>query len=148
MQRVLYESSATYYTLDKEVQFIGCYIDLMRLRYTDILKIKVSFPEGYDNVHVPSLLFVSFLENAFKHGVSYNTPSEIELSIDVVDGFVVFLCRNTIAKKNSDGLNENSGIGVQNAVKRLSLLYGDNYTYRIWEDNYYNVLLKIPVKND
>ena len=148
MQRVLSDSSATYYTLDKEIQFISCYIDLMSLRYTDALKIKASFPDSYNNVRVPSMLFVSFLENAFKHGVSYNTPSEIELSIDVVDGFVLFCCKNTIAKKNSNGLKTNSGIGVQNAIKRLSLLYGDNYSYEIKQDNYYNVLLKIPVKND
>ena len=148
MQRVLSDSSAIYYTLDKEIQFISCYIDLMSLRYTDALKIKASFPDSYNNVRVPSMLFVSFLENAFKHGVSYNTPSEIELSIDVVDGFVFFCCKNTIAKKNSNGLKTNSGIGVQNAIKRLSLLYGDNYSYEIRQDDYYNVLLKIPVKND
>ncbi len=147
MQRVLYESSSEFVSLEKELSFLNSYIDLMRLRYTDILKIDVAFPNEMRGVYVPSLLFISFLENAFKHGVTYNHASEIAVSVNILDEWVVFCCRNTMRRGGED--KKTTGIGMENARKRLSLLYGNEYTLEICKcDNYYNVLLKIPVKND
>ena len=75
MRYVLYESNNRLISLSKELQFLNHYIELMRIRYTDKVRIDVSFPTDTGEVQVPPLLFVSFVENAFKHGVSYQHAS-------------------------------------------------------------------------
>lgn len=150
MRYLLYESPGAFVSLDRELQMLESYISLMRLRYTDMLKVEVSFPHDSMGASIPSLILMSFVENAFKHGISYNNPSEVYVSISIDDGNIVFSCRNTV--NSASRLNENgkiSGIGVENTRKRLQLLYGAKHTLEIWKsDNYYNVLLKIPVHND
>lgn len=149
MRYVLYESPEPFVSLDKELQMVKSYISLMRLRYTDMLKIEISLPNDIMGATIPSLMLMSFVENAFKHGISYNNPSEVHVSVSIDDANIVFSCRNTInnAKKENEGSSK-TGIGIENTRKRLQLLYGGNYVLRIWtNNNYYNVLLKIPVTN-
>ncbi len=150
MRYVLYESPEAFVSLDKELQMIKSYITLMRLRYTDMLKIELSFPNDIMGANIPSLMLMSFVENAFKHGISYNNPSEVYVSVYIDNGNIVFTCRNTInSVENVQNKGDIPGIGFDNTRKRLKLLYGENYTLKIWRsDNYYNVLLKIPLRND
>lgn len=149
MRYVLYESSTSFISLDKELKFLASFLSLMRLRYTDILRIDSSFPKATGGAVVPPLLLISFLENAFKHGVTYNRESAVEVKIEVDDENLTFFCRNTCYGKIHNKNTEESGIGINNARKRLGLLYGDKYTLKIKkEDNYYNVSLKIPAYND
>ena len=152
MRYVLYDKSPMFVPLEKEVQFLGSYIDIMRLRYTDKLEIKTDFSTEPQGIYVPSLLFMQFLENAFKHGVTYKKKSRIEVSLaaDEAEGNVVFTCRNTLPDASkTESLRTNSGIGVENARKRLELLFGGKaqlYIYNTGE--WYNVELKIPIQYD
>ncbi|MBP3408717.1 MAG: histidine kinase [Bacteroidaceae bacterium] len=152
MRYVLYDSTAPLVPLNKEIAFLRSYIDLMRLRYTDKLRLNVVLDiVGAEGVMVPSLLFVVFLENAFKHGVSYNKDSDIAISImiDETDGKVVLSCSNSLCKRAEDTVNERKGIGIENARKRLSLLYGENASLVTAEEgDRYNVVLKIPIQYD
>ncbi len=152
MRYVLYDKSSMFVPLEKEMQFLGSYIDLMRLRYTDKLEIKVDFAAEPQGVFVPSLLFMQFLENAFKHGVTYKNKSiiEISLAVDEAAGNVVFTCRNTIPQvSNTTALQASGGIGVENARKRLELLFGDKAKLHISNTGgWYNVELKIPIQYD
>ena len=152
MRYVLYDSTAPLVPLEKEIAFLRSYIDLMRLRYTDRLRLNVALDiVGAEGVMVPSLLFVVFLENAFKHGVSYNRDSDISISImaDKVNGRVVLSCSNSLCKRAEDTVNARKGIGIENARKRLSLLYGENASLVTAEEgDRYNVVLKIPIQYD
>lgn len=152
MRYLLYESSSRFVTLEKEIAFLQSYIDLMRLRYTDKLNIETEFYCTETKVFLPPSLLISFLENAFKHGDSYNKESYIKVQTAVEGGELTFICRNTIAVETArDTLEKTkiSGIGIENTRKRLSLLYGDNYILKINCDNsWYNVLLKIPINHD
>ena len=152
MRYVLYDKASMFIPLEKEIQFLESYVDLMRLRYTEKLEIKVFFASDVQDVYVPSLLFMQFVENAFKHGVTYKKQSfiEISLTVDEANEIVLFTCRNTLPDAGvKTAISAVGGIGVENAKKRLGLLFGDKACLNI--DNtgeWYNVELKIPIQND
>ncbi len=146
MRYVLYDGARPTIPLVKETEFLKHYIALMRLRYSDQVRIEVDIPEDIPDVQVPPLLFISFVENAFKHGISYQSESFIMLSLNVRDGFITFSCINSKHETNQD---PHSGIGLENTQKRLKLLYHENYTFHINENaKTYEVLLKIPMTYD
>lgn len=141
MRYVLYESSFPAVALEKEIRFMENYIELMKIRYTKQVDIKISLPEQIPNIQVPPLLFISFLENAFKHGISYKKASFIHLYMTTKDDELQFLLINS----KSDSQINDKGIGLENTKKRLHLLYNDNYTLNIEDnDEDYRVLLIIP----
>jgi hypothetical protein len=144
MRYVLYDADKPLAPLRKEVGFIENFVSLMRVRYTDKVKIEVSRPEVLSEAHVPSLLFVTFVENAFKHGVSYARESFIDISFAEEGGNVLFSCTNSVAPATQKTGKE-GGIGLDNARKRLRLIYGENYNLDITTtDTTYSVSLRLP----
>ena len=143
MRILLYEGDAPTIPLSKELDFIEHFISLMRLRYTeDALRIETVFPEERCNAVVPPLVMASFVENAFKHGVSYSEKSFIRVKVELQKGKVVFHCANSSHPAERD---ERHGIGLENIRKRLTLLYGESYTLSIdTDEGRYDVLLVIP----
>ncbi len=143
MRIVLYEGDAPTIPLAKELDFIEHFIALMRLRYPEeSVRIETTFPEDRCGVAVPPLVLASFVENAFKHGVSYSEESFIRVKVEFQDGKLVFCCANSSHPSETD---ENHGIGLKNIKKRLSLLYGPFYTLFINDgDGRYEVTLTIP----
>lgn len=151
MRYVLYESSKPTVLLSKEIDFLQQYIALMRLRYTDRVAIEVKMPEDVPGVEVPPLLFISFIENAFKHGVSYEQDSFVRIKMQLQDGYLNFFCENSQLPKDKRGVakDSHSGIGLENVSKRLKLIFGNDYFFLTNdEEDTYEVTLKIPVKND
>lgn len=146
MRYVLYDSGRELISLNRDIQFIRNYIELMRIRYTNDIDIRVEYPEELpETVSIPPLLLIVFVENAFKHGVSYNTPSFIHQRIDYADGMVT----STITNSKHVRGDHSAGIGLENVRKRLALIYGEkHYTLDIREDEKtYIVKLVIPVLN-
>ena len=143
MRIVLYEGDAPTIPLSKELDFIEHFTSLMRLRYPEeSVKIDSSFPGECAGAVVPPLVMASFVENAFKHGVSYSSGSFIRTKVEVGEGKVVFRCSNSSHPSGSD---THHGIGLENIKKRLTLLYGQAYTLSIDEtEGQYDVLLSIP----
>ena len=131
MRYLLYESDEGNTMLSNEVSFLNNYIDLMKLRMTDKIDLKVSFPEKYKDVSIPPLLFVPFIENAFKHGVSYREKSFIDISMRTGKDNLTFRCANSLLAKNEGIENDHSGIGLENVRKRLNLLFPDKYELKI-----------------
>ena len=129
--------------LAKELDFIEHFISLMRLRYPeDSVHIETIFPEDRSGVSVPPLVMASFVENAFKHGVSYSADSFIRIKVERQENKVVFLCSNSIHPVEGD---ERHGLGLENIRKRMALLYGNSYTLSIDENSgRYDVLMAIP----
>lgn len=144
MRYVLYDSNRQMVALQKELAFIDNYVELMRIRYTDKVHIQVSLPSAVADMEVPPLLFITFVENAFKHGVSYTHDSFIEVTIlaDESSRRIHFICHNSRKPKTED---VHGGVGIQNAVKRLNLIYGDRYTLRTdATDRDYTVEMWLP----
>ena len=143
MRYVLYESNNRLILLSIEVQFLNHYIELMRIRYTDKVRIDVSFPTDTGEIQVPPLLFVSFVENAFKHGVSYQSPSFVSVSLQIEGDEIIFCCANSNYNMTED---QHHGIGLDNIRKRLRLLFGNRYELSIDEKpDCFNVQLSVPV---
>ena len=146
MRYLLYESDIQKVLLKKEIDFIESYIELMRLRYDeDNVTIETEYPENVENVYVPSSLFLSFIENAFKHGINPHNHSSIKIGFSVDSGLLTFSIVNS--RWNTTAYQtETSGIGLENVRKRLNLIYKNNYTLDInLLDNTFNVILKIPI---
>lgn len=146
MRYVLYDSEQDSISLDKEIQFLQHYIQLMRLRYSDSVEIVVDVPdESPSQVKIPPLIFIVFVENAFKHGISYNNRSYIHISIEVsAEGDRVRYCVSN--SKNPSKWNTQGGIGLDNVRKRLDLLFPKRYQLEIENiTNQYSVELNIPV---
>ena len=142
MRFVLYEGDKKGVPLAREIEFISHYITLMKLRYTDKVKISVELPKELGDNQIPPLILVTFIENAFKHGISYQHESFINIQVAVNDK-LTFICRNSKAEKPNE---EKGGVGLKNVKKRLDLLYDSNYTLDIQDgDNVYSVELTIPL---
>ena len=143
MRYMLYENESGKVKLSKEFEFITSYIDLMKLRFDNENIVKLSLPIIYEDFLLPPLLFVSFIENAFKHGSSYEKESHIDISFELNETFLVFNCLNI----KHEQFNENGGIGLDNSKNRLNLLYGDKYLLKIsTTDKAFLVNLKIPIE--
>ncbi len=146
MRYVLYDGNRSLAPLQKELAFVKNYMELMRVRYTDNVRISMSMPDNVPDISVPSLLFATFIENAFKHGVSYETESfiQIDINADAASG-VCFICRNSRLSKSTDS---HGGVGLTNARKRLQLIYGNRYTLTITPSEHeYCVMLRLPARN-
>ncbi|MDH6358343.1 histidine kinase [Parabacteroides sp. PF5-9] len=143
MRYILYDAAQASLPLIHEIQFLTNYIELMRIRYTDQLDIHFHVPEEIPTVKIPPLLFISFIENAFKHGVSYQQKSFIHISMEIKEEELHCLIINS---SFNDVQGKQQGIGLENVRKRLHLLYGERYTLTIRnEENEYKVLLIIPL---
>lgn len=143
MRYVLYEGSKPTILLEKETEFLRQYVGLMRIRYSDNVKISVSLPETSPGIEIPPLLLISFVENAFKHGISYRKDSFIDISMSVEGDHLHFRCVNSRHESNHDPL---SGIGLDNVKKRLDLLFGGGYELKTAEtEDKYDVSVSIPV---
>ena len=148
MRFVLYEGNKSGVPLAREFEFIRTYTKLMKLRYTDKVRITVDVPEESPDKTIPPLMLVSFIENAFKHGVSYKQESFIEVKASICypspqTPHLYFACRNSKAEKPNE---EKGGVGLANVRKRLDLIYDDSYTLDIKDEpDCYTVELIIPL---
>jgi two-component system, LytTR family, sensor kinase len=145
MRYMLYESEHGNTKLKSEIEFMKNYIDLMKLRLSSRVSLNVDFPEHFNDIDIPPLLFISFIENAFKHGVSYQSKSFINIAISVEGSVITFTAENSMTKgQQAEAPRVESGIGLENVRKRLTLLFGDNYDLRIEENELvYSVTLKL-----
>ncbi|WP_025744029.1 sensor histidine kinase [Aquimarina pacifica] len=128
MRYMLYETNFEMVALTKEIDFLKKYIDLMKLRVSDKTTVNYNFPSKETGIEIAPLLFISLIENAFKHGVSANKNSEITIDMTCNDKTVLFSVENNnFPKKTED--KSGSGIGLQNLEKRLELLYTDKFRF-------------------
>ena len=148
MRHVLYDSGEKNTSLDKEVEFIENYIEMMRIRFIDDVEIVFNHPalDQCRRVELPPLLIIVLVENAFKHGISYNKKSYIHTDISIDDKELTCVVTNS---RHYSPSTEHSGIGLNNITKRLDLLFGNSYLLDIndKDPNHYIVKLVIPITN-
>lgn len=129
MRHLLYDSEAEQIPLRKELEFIQNYVELMKLRFSNKVNIELDIPGQVPDKTIPPLLFTSFVENAFKHGINIQGSSFVFITFAFVDECLVFAMKNSKSGLQKD--DEHKGIGIENSRKRLDLLYGDRYSLEI-----------------
>ncbi|MGJ8744821.1 sensor histidine kinase [Polaribacter sp.] len=129
MRYMLYETNDESILLSKEIDFMKKYIDLMKLRVSDKTIVKYNFPSEETGIKIAPLLFISLIENAFKHGVSASKQSTIVINISSQEKTVLFTIENDNFPKKSDD-KSGSGIGLVNIEKRLKLLYPNKNSFK------------------
>ncbi|WP_302494988.1 sensor histidine kinase [uncultured Prevotella sp.] len=146
MRYVLYEGNNKLTPLSREVQFLRNYVQLMSMRYnTGNVSISLDAPDVLPDSMLPPLLLVIFVENAFKHGISYRTKSFVEISLQPHGDRLLFSCRNSRPEIKHDE-NMKGGVGLSNVRRRLDLLFPNDYTLDIKEEeDTYTVKLEIPL---
>jgi two-component system LytT family sensor kinase len=148
MRYVLYDTQNSTTQLSQEIAFVKDYISLMQLRLTEVVKIEFSSPSALKDMAIAPMIFLPFVENAFKHGVSATQPSNITIVVEQKDTAVDLIVVNTIIKEQSNNLEEGSGIGLNNTRRRLDLLYPGKHTLLINENtagNVYSVHLTLDL---
>ncbi len=147
MRYLLYDSEHGETLLSNEIDFMNNYIALMKLRINPRVNLEVFFPETYNDVSVPPLLFIPFIENAFKHGISSKGKSFIKISMDIKDGRLTFKSENSLGSGNQPSDPAHSGIGLDNVKKRLSLLFPGKHEMNVLQnESIFSVTLDIELK--
>jgi LytS/YehU family sensor histidine kinase len=142
---ILYKIDAPRIAIPTEIQIIENYIELEKIRYTNRVNLSLSSDFESEDIQIPPMLIIPFIENAFKHGVAKSLgESWIKISIQEKGEML------NIAVSNSKGQNstksEGGGIGLVNVKKRLEILYLDSYILDISDKiNSYEVFLSIPI---
>ncbi len=145
----LYDSNYPQVALDKEIEFINNYCKLMRVRLGDSVNVTVDLPQRTDGVRVAPLLFISLVENAFKHGVDADKQSFVNIKMTLIGGIISLTCTNSNYPKTSQD-RSGSGIGLVNLQRRLELIYPHTHTYdvKIMNDSYIVTLIINTQQND
>ncbi len=130
LRYVLYDNNHDLVPLCNELAFMESYIELMKLRLLASVTLNVTFPTQPPELMIAPLLFITPVENAFKHGVCAEKPSLIDIQVRIEEpGTVICTIKNSFHPK-TDNDRSGSGIGIANLVKRLRLLYPDRHIFR------------------
>lgn len=126
----LYESPSETVALSEEIKYIGQYIDLQKIRTSNTDFVSFAVEGSTDNLRIPPMLFISFIENAFKHCTDKKINNAIEIDIAIGDGEVHFTCSNAFDQA-AQLTQPKSGLGLDLIRNRLELLYKQNYQLKI-----------------
>jgi len=146
MRYLLYDTAQGQTTLKKEINFIDSYITLMQLRFPKKVAVSLVIPESIPDIQIPPMLFISFLENSFKHGISFQSESFVTFKLELTDNRLNCMIKNSkhFTRESTD--KNYSGIGLTNIKKSLDLLFGKDYLLNIREDEKeFEVQLTIPI---
>lgn len=137
MRYMLYDCRDSYVIIDKEISFIKNYLELEKIRIGEKANIELNVIGNTHSLQISPLLFIPFIENAFKHGSNRQiNHSFIKITFDFEkQGFVKFVIENTKDDKEHLTDKKYSGIGIENVKKRLLLLYPEKYKLKIADNH-------------
>jgi hypothetical protein len=146
MRYVLYESSHDFIPVIKKLQYIDTYIALQKMRLSSLMHVNYNKSGEAERLMIAPLTLMPFIENAFKYGVSTEKESFIDIGIEINDGILTLTVTNS--KTNSDKIeNGTSQLGIENTLKRLSLIYPGKYDLNIKDStDQYIVNLQLKLK--
>lgn len=128
MRYMLYESNDLRVDLGKEIRYLENFIELQKLRFKEESHVQLTISGDNLNQKVVPLVLISFVENAFKHGVITDPENPITIDIVIETGKLVFKIKNKTSVQNKD---DTGGIGLSNVRRRLDLLYPEKYSLSI-----------------
>lgn len=143
MRYILAETEQRLVPLQNEIDFIHNYIELQQVRLTNKVKVHFEVSGNTGELLVAPLIFIAFIENAFKYGVSTKEDSVIDFALHTVANKIQFSARNFIVQSENN-LQEKTGIGINNVNRRLELLYPEKHQLSYGaKEGYYSVNLII-----
>ncbi len=150
MRYIIYDANVPHVSLEKEINHVVNYIDLQKLRLHEKVRVNLEIKGEPGDLRIAPLLFSVFIENAFKHGIDYSKKCTIDIKLLIDSNSLFFVLVNPVPavkpkKKNDD----QSGVGLKNIKKRLSLLYPDRHRLNIYQQkNEYIVELYLKLRYD
>jgi len=144
MRVLLYDSDNENYSIKNEIQFLNDYIGLMKIRVNDNVDIRFNYPLNAGDLKIPPLLFVSFVENAFKHGIKAIGDSYVYIDMQLSDDNIFVSVINSKSEKKPEEVKEK--IGLENSRRRFDAIFNSNYSLDILETNdSFTVNISIPI---
>ncbi|WP_316769491.1 sensor histidine kinase [Pedobacter frigiditerrae] len=128
MRYMIYESNDSWVDLSKEVEYVTSFVELQKLRFKDGASVVITINGEIDGQKIVPLILISFVENAFKHGVANEPEDPIKINIIANQKILHFSVSNKKSKTNKDAMG---GVGLNNVERRLQLLYPDRYKLNI-----------------
>jgi len=148
MRYMLYEANGEKVLLDKEIDYINNFIALQKLRYKETDFVQFTVEGETSKLFIPPMIFLPFIENAFKHG-KISVTNGIDILLRTNGGLVFFRCKNHIRKLNDTEKVLPGGLGMKNIRRRLDLLFPNQHKLNITNDNrVYNVELNIWINDN
>jgi two-component system LytT family sensor kinase len=145
MRYMLYKANDNRVLLKDELEFIENYIKLQRIRIAKNENVVFNIRGAISKQKISPLLFISYIENAFKYGTDFRGNTNVSIALSVKADALQFKCINLIGSRNID--EGNSGIGMQNSKERLQLLYPENHWLTTTDkDNKFIVDLKLKLE--
>jgi len=142
---MLYESNTDKITLSEEIEYIKKYIDLQKIRTSNDKFVKFEVSGNASGKHIAPMIFIHFIENAFKYSTNKKIENAISIKFDISENRVLFICKNYYKTKNDINL-DNKGLGAHLIKQKLDLLYKTSYDLNVKEqDNLYIVHLEIQL---
>ncbi len=143
MQYVLYDVKDSQVPLLKELEYMHNYLDLEEMRFRDGTAFQLNVEGSLEDVKVPPLLFLSFLENSFKHGAPGNEDFYVNMDFKRENSYLKFSLSNSYVKQIK---KIRGGIGNSNLKRRLDLLYQGNYKLNVSsKNNIFSISLLLPI---
>jgi two-component system LytT family sensor kinase len=143
MRFMLYETKAAKILLSNELTYIEKYIDLQKIRTSNMSYVNYGVTGDPGNLKISPMLFIPFIENAFKHAENKNLENAINIQFTILKEMIIFDCENKFTT-NNENILEHSGLGNDLIEKRLILLYPDNHQLTVTsENNTYKVNLTL-----
>jgi sensor histidine kinase YesM len=143
MRYVIYETAKDFVDVNAEINFLRNYVELEKLRLTNPQSVKFECDFNYINSKIAPLILLNLVENCFKHGNLSDNDAYLEIRIWKENECLNFSSENSFTKNNKLKVG---GVGSENLMKRLKLIYNNNYTYDVnVEDNVYFAFLSIPL---
>ncbi len=141
MRYVMHEDNAEHIKISEEIAFINNYLALMQYRLPESVILSVSITHQHPNTLIAPMVLLTFIENCFKHGITTEKPCAISINAYFEDRYFVLKTENTFL-----GKRKSEGIGIENTLKRLDILYPNGYTYKSeTQASQYHCTLKIKL---
>ena len=152
LRYAIYGTRRPFLPLKEELAYINNYLEFEKIRIGDRLSLQLEIAPITDAaVQVPPMVLMVFIENAFKHARNtFHQKIHISISLTMEAGAILFAVQNSCgsAAHEANRLQEASGLGLRNTIKRLDLLYPDNYKYeQVSEDGFYRIHLRLPINH-
>ncbi len=143
MRYVISEGHRPLVPLEKEISYVSDYIDLQKMRLSNSIKVDYQVHVSSQELQIAPLILITFIENAFKHGISTEENGVIKINI-TVDGNQLVMNVQNKKYKTAMKEEEQSGIGIENTRRRLALMYPDKHKLTIDnQETSYSVTLKL-----